>query len=152
MGGYYKRQGEVVGGIIGGSSGTVRSETTTAVIGGDKDVLTNFGATGATSGIGILKATGSAILKAEIEALESVGMGKTISNPKVFTLDNQIATVTQGSEIPYQTTSEGTTSTSFKEAALKLEVTPSIIGDGNVLSIKVNNDSPDASSESDEPQ
>ena len=106
MGGYYKRQGEVVGGIIGGSSGTVRSETTTAVIGGDKDVLTNFGATGATSGIGILKATGSAILKAEIEALESVGMGKTISNPKVFTLDNQIATVTQGSEIPYQTTSE----------------------------------------------
>ena len=152
MGGYYKRQGEVVGGIIGGSSGTVRSETTTAVIGGDKDVLTNFGATGATSGIGILKATGSAILKAEIEALESVGMGKTISNPKVFTLDNQIATVTQGSEIPYQTTSEGTTSTSFKEAALKLEVTPSIIGDGNVLlSIKVNNDSPDASSESDEP-
>ena len=152
LGGYYKRQGEVVGGIIGGSSGTVRSETTTAVIGGDKDVLTNFGATGATSGIGILKATGSAILKAEIEALESVGMGKTISNPKVFTLDNQIATVTQGSEIPYQTTSEGTTSTSFKEAALKLEVTPSIIGDGNVLlSIKVNNDSPDASSESDEP-
>ena len=62
-----------------------------------------------------------------------MGMGKTISNPKVFTLDNQVATVTQGEEIPYQTTSEGTTSTSFKEAALKLQVTPSIIGDGNVL-------------------
>jgi len=60
-------------------------------------------------------------------------MGKTISNPKIFTLDNQSATVTQGEEIPYQTTSDGTTSTSFKEAALKLEVTPSIIGDGNVL-------------------
>ena len=32
-----------------------------------------------------------------------MGMGKTISNPKVFTLDNQVATVTQGEEIPYQT-------------------------------------------------
>ena len=60
-----------------------------------------------------------------------MGMGKTISNPKVFTLDNQLATVTQGEEIPYQTQADGSVSTSFKEAALKLEVTPSIIGDGN---------------------
>ena len=79
-------------------------------------------------------------------------MGRTISNPKVFTLDNQVATVTQGQEVAYQTTSEGTTSTSFKEAALKLVVTPSIIGDGNVLlDIKVNNDSVDQSSEADQP-
>ena len=81
-------------------------------------------------------------MKAEITALETLGMGKTISNPKVFTLDNQVATVTQGEEIPYQTTSEGTTSTSFKEAALKLQVTPSIIGDGMQLTIQVNNDTP----------
>jgi type IV pilus assembly protein PilQ len=106
----------------------------------------------ATSGIGILRKTGSAVLKAEITALEKIGMGKTISNPKVFTLDNQLATVTQGQEIPYQTTSEGTTSTSFKEAALKLEVIPSIIGDGNILlDIKVNNDTPDKSGGADEP-
>ena len=77
---------------------------------------------------------------------QSLGLGKTISNPKVFTLDNQSATVTQGEEIPYQTTSDGTTSTSFKEAALKLQVTPSIIGDGNVLlDIQVNNDDADVS-------
>ena len=81
-----------------------------------------------------------------------MGMGRTISNPKVFTLDNQVATVTQGEEIPYQTTSDGTTSTSFKEAALKLEVTPSIIGDGNVLlDILVNNDTPVEVPGSDEP-
>ena len=98
-----------------------------------QQIVSNFPVTGATSGIGILRRTGSGVLKAEITALESMGMGKTISNPKVFTLDNQVATVTQGEEIPYQTTSDGTTSTSFKEAALKLEVTPSIIGDGNVL-------------------
>ena len=98
----------------------------------------------------LLRRTTTGVLKAEITALETLGMGKTISNPKVFTLDNQAATVTQGEEIPYQTTSEGTTTTSFKEAALKLQVTPSIIGDGNVLlDIKVNND--DADTSKDEP-
>ena len=84
--------------------------------------------------------------------MENLGLGQIISNPKIFTLDNQTATVTQGTEIPYTTISDGAASTSFKEAALKLEVTPSIVGDGNVLmTIKVNNDSVKEGSESDEP-
>ena len=154
LGGYYLRGGNNVGGISGASSGSASGTDLNEVanIGSATDSITNFAATGATSGIGILRRTGSGVLKAEITALETMGLGKTISNPKVFTLDNQSATVTQGEEIPYQTTSEGTTSTSFKEAALKLEVTPSIIGDGNVLlSIKVNNDTPNRAAESDEP-
>ena len=154
LGGYYLRGGNNVGGISGASSGSGSGTDLNEVanIGSATDSITNFAATGATSGIGILRRTGSGVLKAEITALETMGLGKTISNPKVFTLDNQSATVTQGEEIPYQTTAEGTTSTSFKEAALKLEVTPSIIGDGNVLlSIKVNNDTPNRAAESDEP-
>jgi type IV pilus assembly protein PilQ len=154
LGGYYLRGGRNIGGVAGASSGSADGTDLNSVanLGSATDSITNFAATGATSGIGILKRTGSAVLKAEITALESMGLGKTISNPKVFTLDNQSATVTQGEEIPYQTTSEGTTSTSFKEAALKLEVTPSIIGDGNVLlSIKVNNDTPNRSAGGDEP-
>ena len=154
LGGYYQNKGRVAGGVSGPSSGssTEVSLDDAVNLGSTTDSLTNFAATGATSGIGLLRRTTTGILKAEITALESMGMAKTISNPKVFTLDNQMATVTQGEEIPYQTTSEGTTSTSFKEAALKLEVTPSIIGDGNVLlTIKVNNDTPNRSTESDEP-
>ena len=154
LGGYYLRGGNNVGGISGASSGSASGTDLNEVanIGSATDSITNFAATGATSGIGILRRTGSGVLKAEITALETMGLGKTISNPKVFTLDNQSATVTQGEEIPYQTTAEGTTSTSFKEAALKLEVTPSIIGDGNVLlNIKVNNDTPNRAAESDEP-
>jgi type IV pilus assembly protein PilQ len=154
LGGYYLRRGKNMGGVAGASSGSADGTDLNSVanLGSATDSLTNFAATGATSGIGILRRTGSAVLKAEITALESLGLGKTISNPKVFTLDNQSATVTQGEEIPYQTTSEGTTSTSFKEAALKLEVTPSIIGDGNVLlSIQVNNDTPNRSAGGDEP-
>jgi len=77
----------------------------------------------------------------ELSALESLGLSKTISNPKVFTLNNQQATIVQGKEIAYQTTSDGTTTTSFKEAALRLEVTPSVVGDGNILlDVKVTND------------
>ena len=154
LGGYYQNKGRVAGGVAGTSSGsgTDVDLNDAGNLGSTTDSITNFAATGASSGIGLLRRTTTGVLKAEITALETLGMGKTISNPKVFTLDNQVATVTQGEEIPYQTTSEGTTSTSFKEAALKLEVTPSIIGDGNVLlTIQVNNDTPNRAAGSDEP-
>ena len=154
LGGYYSNKGRVAGGVAGTSSGSAAGTSLdeAAGLGSATDSISNFPVTGATSGIGLLRKTTTGVLKAEITALESMGMGKTISNPKVFTLDNQLATVTQGEEIPYQTTSDGTTSTSFKEAALKLEVTPSIIGDGNVLlTIKVNNDTPNRAAASDEP-
>ena len=153
LGGYYSNKGRVVGGVAASSSGSGNLDLDEAAALGDAvDSLTNFGAVGASSGIGIIRKTSTGILKAEITALESIGLGKTISNPKVFTLDNQTATVTQGEEIPYQTTSEGTTTTSFKEAALRLEVTPSIIGDGNVLlAIKVNNDTPNRATGATEP-
>ncbi len=153
LGGYYSNKGRVAGGVAGTSSGSGALDTSTAAgLGASSDSLTNFPVTGATSGIGLLRKTTTGVLKAEITALEAIGLGKTISNPKIFTLDNQTATITQGEEIPYQTTSDGTTSTSFKEAALKLTVTPSIIGDGNVLlQIQVNNDTPNRTTGSDEP-
>ena len=150
LGGYYRRQGEIIGGIQNASTGDGPANAGTAVLGAATDSLTDFSAAGATSGIGILKKTGSAVLKAEITALEIEGLGKTISNPKVFTLDNQVATITQGEEIPYASSGDGGTDTQFKEAALKMTVTPSIIGDGNVLlTIQVNNDTPNRSNAGD---
>ena len=144
LGGVYKRQQEQIGGSVGGSSASSGLSSSTAAIGGSQDLFTNFGAAGATSGIGILKRTGSAVLKVQLEALEAEGHGKTISNPKIFTIDNQLATITQGEQIAVTTsTGTGTSSTEFKDAALKLNVTPSIIGDGNILlDITVNNDTP----------
>ena len=98
LGGYYQRQGEQIGGIVGSTSSAGTLDDTSAALGQvAKDQITNFAATGATSGIGILK-TGSAVLKAEITALEKMGMVETISNPKVFTINNQPASVTQGKE------------------------------------------------------
>ena len=139
-GAYSAKKDYKIGGIGASSITSSGTGSSSAAIGGVTDALTDFAAVGATSGIGILRQTGSAVLKAEITALEVLGKGKTISNPKVFTLDNQIATITQGEEISYQATGSEGADTSFKEAELKLTVTPSIIGDGNVLlEIMVNN-------------
>ena len=139
--------GTRIGGTAGGSSIGAPSGTGsllndgTANLGAGTDNLFNFGiGEGATSGIGLLRNTGSAVLKVELEALETLELSKTISNPKVFTLDNQTATIKQGEQIPV---SGGEGSDTFKDAALVMTVTPSIIGDGNVLlDIKVNNDAP----------
>ena len=154
IGAYRTQAGEpTIGGLGGGNAPTDFGVTSQDAGGFGKaagDIL-DTGIQG-TSGIGVLKRTTTSVLKAEINALENLGLGQIISNPKIFTLDNQTATVTQGTEIPYTTISDGAASTSFKEAALKLEVTPSIVGDGNVLmTIKVNNDSVKEGSESDEP-
>jgi type IV pilus assembly protein PilQ len=150
LGGYYSRKGNQVGGIQGTSTGSAGMSASAAAIGSATDTISDFSTAGKTSGIGILRRTGSAVLKSEITALEKLGMGKTISNPKIFTINNQTATITQGEEIPYASTSSSGADTSFKEAALKMTITPNIIGDGNILlDIQVNNDTPNRSNAGD---
>ena len=138
-----------ISGITSGGNAATTSAGIT--LGAAAGTISNQGIAG-TSGIGILKQIGARALKVEIEALESLGLSKTLSQPSIFTLNNQEATITQGTQIAYQTTADGTTTTEFKEAALSLTVTPSIIGDGNVLlDVQVNNDSPVEVAGSDEP-
>ncbi|TCB34644.1 type IV pilus secretin PilQ [Acinetobacter sp. ANC 4910] len=76
------------------------------------------------------------MLDLELSALQADGYGEVISTPKVLTGDKQKAKVATGQEVPYQTTtnsaSGSTATTSFKEALLSLEVTPSITPDGKV--------------------
>ena len=139
---------EIISGTIGGAA-TVGSGIS---LGSAAGTVTNNSITAATSGIGIIKTLGTAALKLEIEALQSLGKTKIISSPSVFTLNNQEAKITQGTQIAYTVTADGTTSTEFKDAALSLTATPSIIGDGNVLlDILVNNDTPVEVPGSDEP-
>ena len=139
---------EIISGTIGGATTTNSGIT----LGSAAGTVTNNSITAATSGIGIIKTLGTAALKLEIEALQSLGKTKIISSPSVFTLNNQEAKITQGTQIAYTITADGTTSTQFKDAALSLTATPSIIGDGNVLlDILVNNDTPVEVPGSDEP-
>jgi type IV pilus assembly protein PilQ len=82
-------------------------------------------------------------LNLELSALEADGKGKVISSPRVVTADKTPALIEQGIELPYQVaTSSGATSISFRKASLKLEVTPQITPDGNVvLDVDVSKDS-----------
>jgi type IV pilus assembly protein PilQ len=88
-------------------------------------------------------ATANRFLNLEISALEAEGRGKIVSSPRVVTADQVKALIEQGEELPYQqATSSGATSISFRKANLKLEVTPQITPEGNViLDVDVNKDS-----------
>lgn len=74
------------------------------------------------------------MLSLELSALETDNKGKIISSPRVVTSDNVKATIKQGVKIPYQqASSSGATTTAWEEATLKLEVTPQITPDDNVM-------------------
>ncbi|MEQ1683792.1 MAG: type IV pilus secretin PilQ [Burkholderiaceae bacterium] len=101
-----------------------------------------FGA--ATLALSLFGATANRFLNLEISALEADGKGKVVSSPRIVTADQTKATIKQGTRIPYQrATSSGATSVEFIDAVLKLEVTPQITPEGNVImEVKVNKDSP----------
>ena len=105
----------------------------------------DMGAMNATSGLGIGFITNHAILDLQLSAMEKTGNGEVVSQPKVVTSDKETAKIMKGSEIPYQeASSSGATSTSFKEAALSLEVTPQITPDNRIImDVKVTKDEPD---------
>jgi type IV pilus assembly protein PilQ len=81
-------------------------------------------------------------LNLEIQALESDGKGRVVSSPRVITADQVKALIEQGTELPYQTaTSSGATALQFRKANLKLEATPQITPEGNViLDLDINKD------------
>ena len=92
------------------------------------------GVTPGTLAVSLFSAGANRFLNLELSALEAEGKGKIISSPRVVTADQQAAIIEQGEEIPYQqATSSGATSIQFKKANLKLEVTPQITTDGNII-------------------
>ncbi len=74
------------------------------------------------------------VLDLELSAMESDGRAEVISQPRVITADGQTARISAGTEIPYeQASASGATTITFKEAVLKLEVTPQITPDDRIL-------------------
>ena len=101
------------------------------------------GSGGVGMGVSFGKLTSNIQLDMRLAAAATIGQVKIISTPKVVTLNNKAAKISQGQSIPYQTTSAEGTKTEFVEAALTLEVTPHITADGAVsMKIKASNNSP----------
>ncbi|HCY19404.1 MAG TPA: type IV pilus secretin PilQ, partial [Deltaproteobacteria bacterium] len=72
------------------------------------------------------------LLDLRISAGEKQGLTKTISRPRITTLDNKEAKISQGDSVPFETTSSSGTQTQFIDATLELTVTPHITPDGSV--------------------
>jgi type IV pilus assembly protein PilQ len=101
----------------------------------------------ATGGLALLLSRSTRNLRLELMAMETENLVKVISNPKLFIIDNETATITDGYEVPYTTTpvAGASAETQFITAALNVTVTPQIIDDGNIyLDLKVNKDTPGA--------
>jgi type IV pilus assembly protein PilQ len=96
----------------------------------------------ATFALSIFSSAANRFLNLELSALEADGKGKVVSSPRVVTADQIKALIEQGTELPYQVaSSSGATSIAFRKANLKLEVTPQITPEGNIiLSLDVNKD------------
>jgi type IV pilus assembly protein PilQ len=92
-----------------------------------------FGGSPATFAISIFSSLAARFLNLEISALEADNKGKLVSSPRVITSDGKKATIKQGEQIPYQVCGQAGCSTSFKDANLRLEVTPQITPEGTVI-------------------
>jgi type IV pilus assembly protein PilQ len=95
---------------------------------------TQNGYDAATFAVSIFSSAANRFLNLEISALEADGKGKVVSSPRVVTADQAKALIEQGTELPYQVaSSSGATSIAFRKANLKLEVTPQITPEGNII-------------------
>ncbi|WP_310565862.1 type IV pilus secretin PilQ [Hydrogenophaga sp.] len=154
-------------GVNGGDAGYAVSDNTRVAFGGSYNAIAsttgeagnamntsntsfvNLPSTGAGGfspaaiAVSLFSAASNRFLNLEISALEADGKGKIVSSPRVVTADQVKALIEQGTEFPYQTaTSSGATALSFRKANLKLEVTPQITPEGNIiLDVDINKDS-----------
>lgn len=107
---------------------------------------------GSTMGISFGTLTSNIQLDMRLNAAASAGLIKIVSTPKVATINNKTAKITQGQQIPYTSSTSDKVETKFIEAALSLEVTPHINANGTIgMKIDAKNDSPGSSSGSTAP-
>lgn len=128
--------------IVGGTNSLIKGTDPLEIQAGN---FVDLGAIGANTGLNLGFITNNTLLDLELSAMEKTGNGEVISQPKVVTSDKETAKILKGAEIPYQeASSSGATSTSFKQAALSLEVTPQITPDNRIImEVKVTKDAPD---------
>lgn len=133
------------------SNGTTTSSFTPAFQATPQTVGVNlpaFSSSGGTLALSLFNSNLTKFLNLELAALESDGIGKIISSPRVITANNVKAKIEDGTEVPYITASSsgGTTTTTvnFKPAKLSLEVVPQITPEGSVrMALIVKKEEPD---------
>lgn len=132
---------------LGVKWGVVTRDNNRGLINSNLNIDLGVASAGASKiAFGLINLT-DAVLDLELSALQADGSAEVISTPKVLTADKQKANVAAGRQVPYQTRENmggvATTATSFKDALLSLDVTPSITPDGRVqMQLQITSDSP----------
>lgn len=107
-------------------------------------LLASSGAFSANLQFGFLNNRGQ--LDIALDAMESAGDGEVISRPRLITSNLQTAYIKAGTQIPFQeSAANGRTTVQFRDAVLRLDVTPIIMPDDKIrLDLIINQDSPGA--------
>jgi type IV pilus assembly protein PilQ len=115
-----------------GESSTVLDTVNTSFV--NLPAVGQGGFTPSSFAISLFSAAANRFLNLELSALEADGKGRLVSSPRIVTADQTKASIEQGTEFPYQqATSSGATSVAFRRATLRLEVTPQITPEGNII-------------------
>jgi type IV pilus assembly protein PilQ len=105
--------------------------------------VTGNGAGGAL-GLTMGSLSGAVNLNVRLSAAEAAGSVRIISSPRILTLDNNEASISQGTLIPFSQVSAQGVNTAFQEAKLELNVTPHVTSDGSVaMDVKITRNEPD---------
>ncbi len=131
--------------VLSSTTANQGSQATSQLVGVN---LPSYTSSGGSLALSLFNSSLTKFLNLEIAALESDGIGKIISSPRVITANNVKAKIEDGTEVPYVTTqTSGTAVTqtvSFKSAKLSLEATPQITPEGTVrMAIVVKKEEPD---------
>ncbi|WP_168210793.1 type IV pilus secretin PilQ [Persicimonas caeni] len=135
--------------VLGVAGGATDGQTPTAGTASNPNFAVNLPApagTGAGGAIGLTMGSvgGSVNLNLRLSALESQGHAKLVSSPRILTLDNTEATISQGTSIPISVVSAAGVQTVFVDATLELTVRPHVTPDGNIqLQISASKNEPD---------
>jgi type IV pilus assembly protein PilQ len=130
-------------GALGGTVGTEVDPTSGTVVDLPARSLSGFN----PFSLGLIyQNIGDVLLSAQLTALQDKGKLNILSSPSITTLDNQTAFIESGEEIPFQTVEDGEVNIEFKDAVLRLRVTPHVIDDKTLkMYINVHKDEADFS-------
>jgi type IV pilus assembly protein PilQ len=99
---------------------------------------------GGALGLSLGSINGNVNLNVRLSAAEASGTVRIISSPRILTLDNHEASISQGTLIPYSQVSAQGVQTAFQSAKLELTVRPHVTSDGSVsMHVRVTRDEPD---------
>jgi type IV pilus assembly protein PilQ len=135
--------------VLGIAGGATDSQTPTAGTSSNPNFAVNLPSpvgTGSGGSIGLTMGSigGAVNLNLRLSAFETAGHAKIISAPKILTLDNTSATISQGTSIPVSVVSAAGVQTVFVDASIELKVTPHVTPDGNIqLEIQASKNEPD---------